>query len=89
MIQGLLDELKREKKAAAVTSVLSGLDVAPRRAAAGWARGNSVLGDMEPHNPIKTGSLQVYTYDHGEPLEGHQEPLREPDTREAAPGRGS
>ena len=63
MIRGLLDDFKREKAAAAVTSVLSGLDVAPRRAVPGWARGNSVLGDLEPYNPIKTGSLQVYTYD--------------------------
>jgi hypothetical protein len=64
-VQGLLAELKREKTAAAVTSVLSGLDVAPRRAVPGWARGSSVLGDTEPYNPIKMGSLQVYTYDRG------------------------
>ena len=79
VIQGLLAELKQEKAAAAVTSVLSGLDVPPRRPLPDWAHGNSVLGDMEPPNPIKTGSLQVYTYDYG----NHMKPtvgLSEPDT---------
>jgi hypothetical protein len=78
VIRGLLDDFKREKAAAAVTSVLSGLDVAPRRAVPGWARGNSVLGDMEPYNPIKTGALQVYTYDHGSRLKPTKS-ISEPD----------
>jgi hypothetical protein len=78
-IKGLLADLKREKTAAAVSSVLSGLDVAPRRPMPGWARGRSVLGDMEPYNPIKTGSLQVYTYDYGNRMKPTTA-LDEPDT---------
>jgi hypothetical protein len=61
LIQDLLADLKREKTAAAV-SVLSGLDVPPYRPLPGWARGDSVLGDVGPEHPIKKGSLQVYTY---------------------------
>jgi hypothetical protein len=70
----ILEGLRQEKSA----SVLSGPDVVPRRSAPAWFSGRSVLGEYGPQHPIKTGALQVYTYDTGQ-LSKVPKTLPEPD----------
>lgn len=60
LVRDVLAGLRAEKRASVLDPEVGAR--APRPA---WAAGRSVLGEYGPEHPIKSGSLQVYTYDPG------------------------